>query len=37
MAHGNYKYTVVAEKYFTKWIKAKPLVTIAVAGLKRFF
>jgi hypothetical protein len=24
-------------EYFTKWIEAKPLVNIAVAGLKRFF
>jgi hypothetical protein len=34
---GNYKYAVVAVEYFIKWIEAKPLVNIAVAGLKRFF
>jgi hypothetical protein len=34
---GNYKYAVVAVEYFTKWIEAKPLVNITVAGLKRFF
>jgi hypothetical protein len=28
---------VVAVEYFTKWIEAKHLVHIAVAGLKRFF
>jgi hypothetical protein len=36
-AQGNYKYVVVVVEYFTKWIEAKPLVNIAVAGLKRFF
>jgi hypothetical protein len=36
-AHGNYKYAVVAVDYFTKWIEAKPLVTITAAGLRRFF
>jgi hypothetical protein len=34
---GNYKYVVMAVEYFTKWIEAKPLVTIAAVGLKRFF
>jgi hypothetical protein len=33
----NYKYAVVAVEYFTKWIEAKPLVTIVAAGLRRFF
>jgi hypothetical protein len=36
-AQGNYKYVVVAVEYFIKWIEAKPLVTIAAAGLRRFF
>jgi hypothetical protein len=34
---GNYKYAVVVVEYFTKWIEVKPLINIAVAGLKRFF
>jgi hypothetical protein len=34
---GNYKYAVVVVEYFTKWIEVKPLVNIAVVGLKRFF
>jgi transposase InsO family protein len=36
-ALGNYKYTVVAVEYFSKWIEAKPLVTITAAGLRRSF
>jgi hypothetical protein len=36
-AQGNYKYVVVAVEYFIKWIEAKPLVTIAAAGLRRLF
>jgi hypothetical protein len=27
----------MAVEYFTKWIEAKPLVNIAVVGLRRFF
>jgi hypothetical protein len=36
-AQGNYKFTVVAVEYFTKWIEAKPIVNIVAVGLKRFF
>jgi hypothetical protein len=36
-AQGNYKYSVVAVEYFTKWIEVTPLVNIAAAGLRRFF
>jgi transposase InsO family protein len=36
-AQGNYKFTVVAVEYFTKWIEVKPLVNIVAVGLKRFF
>jgi hypothetical protein len=36
-AQGNYKYAVVTVEYFTKWIEVKPLVSLAAAGLKRFF
>jgi hypothetical protein len=36
-AQSNYKFTVVAVEYFTKWIEAKPLVNIVAMGLKRFF
>jgi hypothetical protein len=36
-AQGDYKYAVVAVEYFRKWIEVKPLVNIAVAGIKRFF
>jgi hypothetical protein len=36
-AQGNYKYAVVAVEYFTKWIEVKPLVNIAIVGLKSFF
>jgi hypothetical protein len=37
IAQGNYKFAVVPVEYFTKWIEAKPLVNIAIAGLKRLF
>jgi hypothetical protein len=36
-AQRNYKYAVVAVEYFTEWIEAKPLVSIAAVGLRAFF
>jgi hypothetical protein len=36
-AQGNLKYVVVAVKYFSKWIKAKPLATITLATVQKKF
>ena len=36
-AQGNLKYVVVAVEYFSKWIEAKPLTTIASATVHKFF
>jgi hypothetical protein len=36
-AQGNLKYVVVAVEYFSKWIEAKPLVTITLATVQKFF
>jgi transposase InsO family protein len=36
-AQGNLKYVVVAVKYFSKWIEAKPLVIITSATVQKFF
>jgi hypothetical protein len=36
-AQGNLKYVVVAVEYFSKWIEAKPLATIAAATIQKFF
>jgi hypothetical protein len=36
-ALGNLRYAVVAVKYFTKWIEAKPLATITSQSVKKFF
>jgi transposase InsO family protein len=36
-AQGNLKYAVVAVKYFSKWIKAKPLATITLATVQKKF
>jgi hypothetical protein len=36
-AQGNLKYVVVAVKYFSKWIEAKPLATITSATVQKFF
>jgi hypothetical protein len=34
---GNLKYVVVAVKYFSKWIEAKPIATINLAIVQKFF
>jgi hypothetical protein len=36
-AQGNLKYVVVAVEYFSKWIEAKPLATITLATVLKFF
>jgi hypothetical protein len=36
-AQGNLKYVVVGVKYFSKWIEAKPLATITLATVQKFF
>jgi hypothetical protein len=36
-AQGNLKYVVVEVEYFSKWIEAKPLVTITTATVEKFF
>jgi transposase InsO family protein len=36
-AQGNFKYVVVAVEYFPKWIEAKPLATITLATVQKFF
>jgi hypothetical protein len=36
-AQGNLKYVVVAVEYFSKWIEAKPLATITLATIQKFF
>jgi hypothetical protein len=37
LAQGNLRYVVVAVQYFSKWIKAKPLVMITLAMVQKFF
>jgi hypothetical protein len=34
---GNLKYVVVVVEYFSKWIEAKPLATITLATVQKFF
>jgi hypothetical protein len=34
---GNLRYVVVAVEYFSKWIKAKPLATITLVTVQKFF
>jgi hypothetical protein len=36
-AQGNYTFTVIVVKYFTKWIEAKPLTNVRFATIKIFF
>jgi hypothetical protein len=36
-AQGNFKYVVVAVEYFSKWIEAKPLATITLIIVQKFF
>jgi transposase InsO family protein len=36
-AQGNFKFTVVAIEYFTKWIEARPLSTITSTTIRKFF
>jgi hypothetical protein len=36
-AQGNLKYVVVAVEYFSNWIEAKPLATITLATVQKFF
>jgi ribonuclease HI len=36
-AQGNLKYAVIAVEYFSKWIEAKPLATITLAAVQKFF
>jgi hypothetical protein len=36
-AQGNLKYVVIAVEYLSKWIEAKPLATITLAAIQKFF
>jgi hypothetical protein len=36
-AQGNFKFTVVAVEYFTKWIEARLVATITLATIMNFF
>jgi IS30 family transposase len=36
-AQGNYTFTIVAVKYFTKWVEAKPVTNITSATIQKFF
>jgi hypothetical protein len=36
-AQGDLKYVVVAVEYFSKWIEVKPLATITLAIVQKFF
>jgi hypothetical protein len=34
---GNYTHAVVAVEYFSKWVEAKPLLSITSATIQKFF
>jgi hypothetical protein len=34
---GNFKFAVVEVEYFTKWIEARPVATITLATIRKFF
>jgi hypothetical protein len=36
-APGNYTHAVVAIEYFSKWVEAKPLLSITSATIQKFF
>jgi hypothetical protein len=36
-APGNYTHAVVAVEYFSKWVEAKPLLSITLATIQKFF
>jgi hypothetical protein len=36
-AQGNFKFAMVAVKYFTKWIEARPVATITSATIRKIF
>jgi hypothetical protein len=36
-AQGNYTFVVVAVKYLTKWVKAKPITNVSFATIRMFF
>lgn len=35
-APGSFRYTVVAVEYFTKWVKAEPIIAITSSNIQRF-
>jgi hypothetical protein len=36
-AQGNYTFTIVAVEYFTKWVKAKPVMNTTSTTIQKFF
>jgi hypothetical protein len=37
ITQGNFKFAVVAIEYFTKWIEVRPVATITLATIRKFF